>query len=553
VEGARRVSTTPLWTSTFLTGALLLCLVGCQSGPTLEDARDLLRHGEGAEALEAARLALAEAPPEQQEDLRRIAFEAGLQAGWSHEAALEYLELRGLLGRDDPRLLLMLARGSLRLGLETLSPSRRMRAVQVMERLSPGEVEGLLAQASQDREPEVRAAAVRAVLIGHDPTQALAHARLALEDTSPTVRYATLRAMAEALDQPASPLASANANHLLELPRRGLGDGDPAVRLEAVRLIAALIRREIIRPDHPALVPSLSPLVRNGSAPVARAATRILLDLGFSEASATWLAATGQGPTEQAFAAALACDGDPAADGAMRALLASRSYSSKLGALQGLGASAAPRFQDQLLGLARDDPAAPIRHAAIGALVRGAVAAPAVSESVHTGLQGLVEHGHSATRQRALEGLYELASTAGDPTREQGWDAGTLVGLLSDPTLASWACDRLARRPDGLSHLLDALARPRIRLAALRALARSPHLGRVGARGRALFLALLADDEPRVRAEAALGLVRCALPDDRLVLVSSLCDQTDDADLSAAAALLALEGRGRAGLDLPTE
>src|SRR5690606_6316313 len=106
-------------------------LAGCRSGPTLADARDLLEDGDPAEALRAARAAVSRARnPIEQLALRRVAFRAALTAGWSHEAAREYVAVRELLRGDEPLLLRELGADALAVAARALDASRRVAAVE---------------------------------------------------------------------------------------------------------------------------------------------------------------------------------------------------------------------------------------------------------------------------------------------------------------------------------------------------------------------------------------------------------------------------------------
>ena len=79
------------WSFGVLVGSTL-ALVACHSGPTLDDAREYLEEGDPQSALRAARGAVGRMVPKRQQiTLRRVAFHASLTAGWSHEAAREYL------------------------------------------------------------------------------------------------------------------------------------------------------------------------------------------------------------------------------------------------------------------------------------------------------------------------------------------------------------------------------------------------------------------------------------------------------------------------------
>src|SRR5258708_647464 len=107
-------------------------LAGCASGPTVDDAQELLERGDAESALKAAReIASRSLPAPEITRARRVAFEAGLALGRSDEAARDYLELR-LPWREHERLGQKLAASTLRSAIEGPDAGRRAAAAHAL-------------------------------------------------------------------------------------------------------------------------------------------------------------------------------------------------------------------------------------------------------------------------------------------------------------------------------------------------------------------------------------------------------------------------------------
>lgn len=510
--------------------------MACHGPPTLEDAQDLLRDGDPAQALAAARQAAKRAAkPEEVEAIRRVAFRAGLDAGWSHEAATEYLALREVLGGDDAALLHELSIGVFACAARSHDASRRLHEAALLGAAAAHTDGGpLLRDALRDGEPEVRAAAARATASWPEPELGLGYAlELVESDPAPVVRREALRALADDYAARRDPAARPSVEPYLDAGVAGLGDADDGVRLAALHLLDTLVASGPAA-HRPRAAAALADAVGHGSDAVSRAAARSLVAIDPEAAVAAWRASgppATAGPLA-AFADALAAHGDAGDAAAVRDRLADRRYAARLAAVQALRGPAAAAFVAELAAIAGDDPATTIRAAAIEALV----SVGGEDRRVAAALEAALAHPHPATRRRAFLALRELETL----------ETKALARLLerSDPAFVAEVADALARRGEaGYAALAAALDRPATAVAALGALAR-----RGDPRLRERFVALLDSPDPRRRELAAVGLARCGGPADRPALVRSIERPAGRSDLAAAAALLAIEDRSRRGV-----
>jgi HEAT repeat protein len=492
----------------------LLALSACAHQPTLSDAQDYLHEGDPANAMFAARQAARAAPPEERPAIWRVAFEAALEAGWSDAAAQEYLALREH-GGDDDALLTDLAERTLRLALCSQDPARRLRATHALRALSdPAEVGALVSLALDDRQAEVRAAAV-ALAFERDVTVVDAIALLA-DEPAASVRLALVVAAGSLTGE--APLAA------LDLAQASLQDPDASVRRAAVELLGALA--DLDDPP-PAVHTGLRSALWDGSDAVVRAAARHLAArfgpadawTGWSDAS---LPVDGQGALASC-ARVLAWRAGQGRLAAVEAALASPTYHERLAALEALG-PAVDALEPTLMGLLTHDPALRVRLASLEAFALAGRA---------DRLQALLTDPDPALRRQALRALDRL----------QPLSPAQLTSLLErgDPALIDVVATLLAQRggDSGRRALVASLARPSVVAPALRALntLTDPRL-------REPYLELLAHRDPEVRSLAGRGLVRCGLRDDRPALVHALLDLRGAADLTAAAALLSIQRHG---------
>lgn len=512
-----------------MVGALSLA-AGCRTGPTLEEAEELLRAGDAEAALDVARRASARGTPEERIALRRLALQAALAAGLSRDAAREYQLLRRLTGREDDGLLAELAGAALRRAITSDDRARRLRGVAALGLLGddPRAV-ALLRTALTDMGEDVRAAAVAA--LADLPDRALAERELvaaAKGDPSAHVRRRALEVLAAL---PATPDRDDTLAVALAALEDTDGEGEPDhsedrdVRVAAVRLVA-----RAAPPDRAGAL--LAAVVERGDEFARREAALELLRLDPLAARRAWTAA--KLPTDTPLGLALLAHErkDTAAVAALRALLLDRdaSYERRLLAVRGLAGPAAAHLAATLQAVALEDPVQPVRAAALDALVTGA------PDDARRACARVLRHADPATRRRALEGLERLAALSPDEAARH----------LADPALADAACAWLAANAGEQGHLalLSALGHPVAGPPALEALA-----DRGDRRLRERFVALLTLPEleragPRAWRAAALGLARCGEARDRALLVA-LLDRpgADHADLAAASALLTLQTR----------
>lgn len=488
--------------------ALSLSLVaGCTLGPTRADAERLLRTGHPAEALAAARQAVERAPAEEVPALRRLAFEAGLEAGLSREAAREYEELHRLTGRDDPELLLRLGRESLLLAAADPDPTRRLSAAACAA-WAPGGAE-LAARGLRDPLPEVRAGACATA--ARLPWGQALHlvGEAARQDEDPFVRGEAFRALARRarVDQAPGPC--------LVLAQNGLADPDPGVRALAIELLDALAQNRQDGPPGP-LVEALVAAGRSASDEQRAAVVRVLQTVDPDQAArvastttSAWVDALGGADTE-----------------ALRGLLRA-DYSTRLLVVRHLArAHAGAELLPDLSRLAAADPATPVRAAALEAVAR------------HGGpelVRPHLRHAHPGTRRSALRQL--LARAALHPAER--------LALLGDPALAPDLAESLARgSPEEVAALRGLALGPEGEAGFLPALAALT--GRADADPLLLprLRELLLHPDPDLAALAARGLAASAEPEDRTLIVHALAT-AGGPDVAAAAALAALEERVR--------
>lgn len=502
----------------------LSALAGCASGPTRADALELLRAGRPAEALVVARAAAEAAGPEEAPELRRLAIDAGLLAGWSHEAARDYVALRALTGRDDPGLLLRLGREALGLAAGDADPARRVVAAACAAWCPAGDE--LARQAARDPLPEVRGAACAAA--AHLPTwsQVLqVVGEPARQDPDPWVRGEAVRSLAQAVARRAAG-DPAPQGPCLALAQAALADPDEGVRALGVELLAALVplaRPEGLAPLSQALLAGsrgASPSVR---ALAARALAGVDPDLAREAAGQeSWASAVGG-----------ALDPD-----ALRASLAARPYEERLLACRVLRGAAAGALLPELLRLAESDPVTAVRAAAVEAVA-------SAGEGVAPHLRRLLGHAHPSTRRSALQALARRGSLTLDER----------LDLLRDEALAPELAPGLAGSEEGQAALRALVLGPAgtpAYPAALRALVADPGPGAAALRPR--LLELLLEPEPDLAALAARGLAGAATAEDRAALVGVLTQQGGQRDVPAAAALLALEEREQLGASgLPSD
>ncbi len=503
----------------------LVALAGCRGGPTLADARDLLEEGDPVEALRAARAAVSRAPgPIERLQLRRVAFRAALEAGWSHEAAREYVAVRELLRGDEPRLLRDLGAEALAAAARALDASRRVAAVEAASAVPQlPSSQAVLRAALADPDDAVRACALAAAARLPDPLRARdLLLEQAAQGPSGGARQAALSALAQHL---ADLLEAAPPEPLLAAARAGLTDPDEGARLAAIDLLAALAAAAALRP---AIVEALAGAVGNGADAVGMRAAEVLASLDRERALAAWEAGGAHAGPAEAFARALALSEDAprAALAEVRADLEHPVYARRLAAARGLAGPRARPLADTLLTLLARDPATPVRLAALEALVAGA------PRRLEAALERAARADAPELRLRAFVLQQERAPLSPERLVERF--------LAGDPALVDALATLLARRGDeaSVSALLRGLDLPTTRLPALRALAL-----RGDPAHRERFLALLSDPDPRVRREAAAGLARTGTPGDLALLVDAVAQPEDHTDLAAAAALLAVEAR----------
>lgn len=506
---------------------LALAAGACRGGPTLHEAQALLRSGDPVAALDVARRASARGAPEERIALRRLALQAALAAGLPREAAREYQLLRRLTGRDDDGLLAELAGAVLRRAVTGDDVARQVRGAEALSLLGddPRAV-ALLHTALTDRRDDVRAAALATSASLPDVAAGLQQlAAAARDDASPWVRRRALEHLCEALSARELPSA-ARAELALRVAPAALDDPDEEVRVAAVALLGRAA------PMADALL-GLGREVGRGSDAVRCAAALELLRLDPPAAARAWAAShlpiAADEPTG-ALGLALQAHAQEPAEGtieALRAALRAPAYRVRIMAARGLQGPGAAHLTAALRALALEEPVQPVRAAALDALVAGA------PDEARSACRRALHHDDPATRQRAFEGLARLGALG----------PRDLVALLQDPALADAAARRLASDAGepGFQALVAGLGHPVAADAALEALAEQGDR-----RMRRRFADLLTTPDraqPRALRAAARGLARCGAPADRALLLAMLERPGGHTDLSAAAALLALQTR----------
>lgn len=178
-------------------------LAGCASGPTVDDAQELLANGDADGALQAIRAATKD-PLDDEAALRarRIAFEASLALGRSDEAARDFLVLR-LPVRERERLREKLAGGTLRAAFESPDAGRRALAAAELAFVGAHPKIMILAEAAlSDVEPVVRRAAIATVARIPDAAHSALRLAQALGDPDEDVQAAAALALAVRIGRP---------------------------------------------------------------------------------------------------------------------------------------------------------------------------------------------------------------------------------------------------------------------------------------------------------------------------------------------------------------
>lgn len=516
---------------TFAALALCAVLTACRGGPTLDEARVLLRSGDPRGALDAARKASTRVAPEERVAARRFAVQAALAAGLPREAARDYQLLRRLTGREDEGLLAEVASATLRRAVGSTDAARRIRGVQAVRVLGDDpRALALLRAAGADVREEVRAAVVSEVARLSDRLQAQRQlALVARGDESPYVRRRALEELARALEAGgAAEVAEAAA-----LAREAMREEDEDARAAGLLLLRlALPREEAAR--------ALATELTRSPEHVRCAAALELLRLDPAAARRAWAAAglpvaasAGDADAAPLGALGLALVAHGQADGAvtaaLRDVLRAHDYRARLLAVRGLRGPGGRALIAELEA-ALKDPVQPVRVAALDTLL--AAGGPSVASRACRRALG---HPDPATRQRAVSGLLTLGALAPDD----------VIRLLGDPALATDAAAWLGAHAGerGFQALVTTLDGGSAATTALEVLAE-----RGDARMRERFVELLtapAVDRaaPEVRRAAALGLARCGQAGDRSLLLAMVERAGDDADLAAASAMLAIQAR----------
>ena len=507
------------------TGALIattLLLTACAGGPTLDDARDFLQEGDPESALAAARGAAGRSPIRKERiTLRRVAFRASLTAGWSHEAAREYLEIRRITGHEDPMLLTELSRATLGMALRCADGGRRLSALSTLTAIGDQErVRARIMASLSDPRGDVRAAATSAVATLPSATEALSGLEKAATDPSPRVRLSAFDALAHEFSARLRPRSDSEVDagildRLVSLALAGAKDPSAQVRLSGVDLLATL-------GDDARARDGLVVAVSNGSDSVCLRAAARLLALDPKLAYAAWTQAEPSGRTLKAFGRSLALHVGKGSHAAVERDLRSRVYARRLASVRGLAGPAAQHTARTLRRLLTKDPATTIRLAALRALVvAGSPHARRALATARTQESPAVRHLAFTLAQRPFT-LPELETAFAD--RATSLDAAR--GLLARFDAKGRSVVRA-----GLGHVETR------EIAALALAERGdPGLHR-------LYIDLLEDDDPRIRSCGALGLVSTGLPEDRILLVQAMLSPERDADVVAAAALLAIRAR----------
>lgn len=143
---------------------LALICTGCRSSGSLGKAKSLWRNGE-PEALENARLAARNAPPEKAVEAALLVCKISLEVGNPKEALSDYEFYVERLKRHDRKTLRSVAQLVFIDALNSWSIPRRCHALQQLRHLNYNEfARKLIQKAARDPAPEVRAAAVLALV-----------------------------------------------------------------------------------------------------------------------------------------------------------------------------------------------------------------------------------------------------------------------------------------------------------------------------------------------------------------------------------------------------
>ena len=542
-----------------LAAAFFPCaLLGCSLGPTRADAEQFLRSGQPAQALRAARAAAERASPEEAPALRRLAFQAGLAAGWSHEAAREYLILRQLTGQDEPDLLAELGQQALTSAVGRAAPAERL-AAAACAAWAPGGAE-LAGSALRDPLEEVRGAACASAARLPWSQALLLLGEAVRQDPSAWVRAEALRSLRGALVERTRRGDPAPAAPLLSLAQAGAADPEPVVRSLSIGLLAELSCQERRSPARaeavarPAPEGAVQALLGSARGPGSDAGERALAAAALARLDPQLAHAVGApsqvGSSAGAWQAAFS---EPADLSRLRAALNGPDYRERLLVCRALQGPLAGRLIAELSQVAGGDPVTPVRAAALVALghaARASGAGPPARgdqgrDEARAALRAQLRHAHPANRRGALRALLDARAL---PLEEPLTPETEL--LLGDPALAADLVGALARTPVGLGRLREIVHGPRHAPAfrpALQALV--AHAAAAGSAQeeslRPLLLELLADTDPALVALAARGLSSAAQRDDRQALVQVVANPAQGAELAAAAALLSLEERER--------
>ncbi len=341
-------------------GALVL-LAGCASGPTVDDAQELLEGGDPDGALAAVRD--SERKPldaATQTRARRIAFEASLALGYTEEAAHEFLLLR-LPARDRERLRERLVGGTLRIALDGGDAGRR--ALVALELPLASGYPRFLALADRalaDREPIVRQLALESIARLPDANVALPRLVAALADPDEDVRETAAGCLAARVDVPRTDepaeLTAARAQLLAVSPGALVPRGtSPTPMLERASGLppATLDRRAAwLAADRlqPQTVEALHTTLAEGDPGLAPDAARLLAERGGSAAVPALAAVLddGRSPARAQAARSLGALGGPDAVAALLRALAGDDPEVRRAAAEGLARSANASVLDDL-------------------------------------------------------------------------------------------------------------------------------------------------------------------------------------------------------------
>jgi len=352
-----------------------------------------------------------------------------------------------------------------------------------------------------------------------------------LEDPSPGIRLAVLKMLENETD----PRLSERLGRLVE------SETDPAVRLAAVRLLAArgvhqydvLLEMEALqdpreevaiaalerlgRSGNRTVAPSMATALKASSPRVREAARNALLDLKAWETLAALLPDEAVDlPTREAFGSRLAEEAP--ADLRLRGLawlLAKGSPPAAVRAAGALAAARAPQASTPLLeALARREPE--VREAVLRAL--GALRDPA--------LLGRILAAPASAREKALAeeiAVQVLGALPLDALMDRLEDPDATVRRLAMQAL-SVALGGAPPPPRAVALLKGRLQDPDVAIRRAAALA----LARVSdERGASSLLSLAGDPDPELRAAAVTAAARTQGPDAEAVLLKGLEDESD--------------------------